>query len=62
MKWKQHGKTHVSTPYVVYPSIRGWEAWYRSADKFGVLRKDFPSLAAAQKHCDDHKAKEATTI
>jgi len=54
MNWTQRGHTHLSGPYQVITAIRGYECWYQSIGKYGVLARELPTLDSAKQHCEDH--------
>lgn len=58
MKWTTRGKTHLSMPYSVISSIRGYEVWLQTKGKYGVCAREIPTLEKAKAYCEWHKAKE----
>jgi hypothetical protein len=59
MKWIQRSNTYLSAPYSVISHIQGWECWYQTAGKYGVLARRISTLEKAKEYCEAHKAREA---
>lgn len=57
MNWLQRGNRHLSAPYHIHSSIRGWEVWLNTKAKYGVLARELPSLAKAKEFAESHAKK-----
>jgi len=58
MNWIQRGNRHLSAPYHIHSSIKGWEVWLNSKNHYGVLARELPSLVAAKAYAEQHAKKE----
>lgn len=56
MTWIQRGNSHLSAPYRVVMSVRGFEAWVFSRRHSGVLGREIKTLNQAKALCEKHKA------
>lgn len=55
MNWIQRGQAHLSAPYRIVGSIRGFEAWVFSRNQSGILGREIPTLDRAKALCEKHK-------
>lgn len=63
MNWSMRNGTITCAPYSIIQETRGmYSVWYKAGDKFGILKRDVPTLETAQKLCESHKATEANRI
>jgi hypothetical protein len=58
MKWISQGNRWLSAPYQIHSTIRGYEVWLNTKQKYGVLAREIPSLAKAQEFAEKHRAKD----
>lgn len=61
MNWKTRGTSHLSVPYHIHSSIKGYEVWLQKDGKYGVLKRELPTLTAAKEFCEAHKANQVLT-
>jgi hypothetical protein len=59
MNWISHGNRHISPPYHLHSTVRGWECWYSTDAKYTILARELPSLAKAKEFAASH-AKQVT--
>lgn len=53
MKWFQRNGRYLSSPYQLISSIRGYEAWIKTAERFVCLGREL-SLDDAKNLCLKH--------
>lgn len=54
MNWVKHGGTHLSSPYKILLSTRGFESWIFSKTAHGCLGRQIPTLDQAKAVCAKH--------
>jgi len=57
--WIQQGNRWLSNPYQIISNVRGYEAWLRTKERYGVLGREIPTLERAKQFCDEHAKKGA---
>lgn len=60
--WSMRNGTVTRGPYSICSDIRGYSAWFRRGDKFGVLGREIVTLEKAKEFCEAHRAKEAALM
>jgi hypothetical protein len=59
MKWIVRNHGAFSAPYAAYRDSRGhWAVWLNARRKFGILARELPTLASAQKYAEEHATRE----
>jgi len=48
MIWQQKGNRFVSPPYQIIRCTRGFELWYRSAERYHLVAREVMTLAEAK--------------
>lgn len=62
MNWTVRESAVTSGPYNICSEIRGYSVWYRSEDKFGVLKREIPTLAKAKSYCEAHLLEDLDAV
>lgn len=60
MKWLTRNDVHLSAPYRLYRSVRGWEAWIWAKGGGACLGREL-ALPAAKALCEAHRERSSST-